>query len=366
MTTKYITDIRKIAKTDELLKRIPNNRPDSDKAPIGKRRGVGFADDAVFNPCQLLYTSTDGVYSFADIVDGKSLKIQDGTYNHCTQLNTITGMRETGSSPTLKMTLKPDGVFFKVPDGTYLYSIEWLLIDDILKVFHGLPDGYPPPNYWAFTSAQDAADFRLTRLIALDTLYTDHSITDLEPVTLTKDLVAGWNYSVDFPVFSFNTISSGYIGPGTQPDPLTTTELVFSVPNSYDYTIPPAGFSAGTYLQYPTMLDDDITMAYQSNLPGIPNDNSFQLRIRVENDKLWVPNPLETGVPIKYKNGVSIVTFEFGAGYTRKGVVHPAKDGGFLLYETSGGTPIGNVYVFRQDRTLTTVVPVAQMAAYLP
>jgi hypothetical protein len=90
----------------------------------------------------------------------------------------------------------------------------------------------------------------------------------------------------------------------------------------------------------------------------------FQLAIRPPYGR-WISKEGDTNAPNKYKYGVSTVTFCFADG-TRYGQVRPAKDGGFMLYETAteGGTPIGFARVYRQDRTLVTIVPANQIFVY--
>lgn len=389
MTTNkiFIENVRKIAKTDEILKKLPTNNLDVDKASIGKKRGVGLADDSVFNPCQLLYSSTDGVYTFAGLVAGtEGPRIQDGDYNHCAQVNTITGMRETGVSPTLKMILKPDGVFIPLPTD-YMYTSL-----DIIYLYLSNPELFDPVNKWAFYSPDDVVNFLISIYPAFSGIpYESHEL-DSEPFFLTEEQISTFNYEITYPVYKyivlFSSSSSVYSALGG---------FIFALPFDYDFSIDSQGI-----MQPPPLIDSPYSPTYGGSgaTPpiGVPDDeltvyantygypfyvwfnsmtvaygldptgiiqNAFQLAIDVGATNLWKPNPEETTAPVKYTNGVSIVTFEFGAGYTRTGMVRPAKDGGFMLGETTAGEYINNVYVYRRDRTLTTVVPAAQASAYL-
>ncbi len=378
MTTKYIQDIRKIAKTDEILKHLPKAQASQDKGSIGSNRGVGLADaDTMFSPCQVLYNTTDGSYTFADLVDGVAgPRVQDGTYNHCVTVNTITGMRETGtSSPDLLMMLKPDGRFFPNPS-QYYYTCDFLLTD-----FFTFPSEYSAPGYFGFSTAQEAVDKLLARITALDvSTYTSHSVTEtLESGTLDSAALVGYNYSETYPVYTVGVQRAGYIGGiGGTADPSYIMQVVFAVPYSYDYTLqaPPIDWPPTTppIIQYPFANNTIVitpdrsirnSLAVLGDLAQTPQPNQFSLAIEIAASRLWKPDPDETTAPLKYTNGVSTVTFDFGVSYARKGLVRPGKDGGFVLYETSTGTPINNAYVYRNDRTLAAVVPVSQIDTYV-
>ncbi len=349
MTNKiFVENVRKIAKTEEILKRLTNSLAEQDKSKIRGGRGVGFATTP-YSPCQLLYANTDGVYTFADLVDGiEGPRIQDGGYSHCTQVNTINGMRETGVSPTLPLTLKPDGVFLP-SNGGYYYTSEYLI-----QIWNGGMGGYTySPANWFFNSLEETQATIITALAANqpanDPPHTLTLITDITDVDIDSH-----HWVNTYPLYYFDGSADGI------------TDTIVGVPSNYDFTIDTFSTGDPGILEYPTLFSDHTFagMGYFSGLTT-PTAAGFQLAIDIGVTNLWKPNPAETTAPIKYYHGISIVTFDFGASYSRKGMVRPGKDGGFVIFELSGASPTGNAYIYRRDRTLTNVVPVAQMTPYL-
>ncbi len=357
MTKTFIENIKIIAKTDELLKKIPNVKPEVDKASIGSKRGVAFADDDVFEPCKLMYTSTDGVFTFAQLVDDApgTPRIQDGTYNQCSQVNTITEMRETATDPALRMILKPDGFF---------------LIADPENPSEPDPEAPPfdPDTPWEDTDNYTTGTLRYYRSLAaatgapMDTdtyggwiYYLDGGIPYyMDWIPLGETFEGGDETAYAYPNYNIGTIPVGY--PSLSP---ISDTVHFEQGVQYQYTWSSLGglpFAPGAV----------FAARRTDGLPPLPppTDEYFQLAIDPKT-RLWKPNPDETTAPSKYVNGVSTITMDFGADYSRKGVVRPAKDGGFLIYETSSGVPIGKVHVYRQDRTLSTIVPVSLLEVYL-
>jgi hypothetical protein len=389
MSKKYVEDIRRIAKTDEILKKLPHITPDKDKASILSNRGVGNPE-AAFDPCQYLYSTDDGSYSCADIIDGNGPKVQDGTNNHCSVLNTITSMREIDVSPTLLMTLKPDGVFLPPSTSGYLYTS-----NRAIGYYESYPELFDPINKWAFTTPEEVYDLVITKMAELQ----GSSPVPQELISTTfatlEDGIGSVNFSTSYPIyFAIYSLASDLSD--TQP----FNDVIFGLPFNYDYSID--SMSTGgdpdflacptaVYAQIPpeepveTFDLNTIGLFPDSKLMYIPYDafneweqpnalastgltstNSFQLAIDVGSTNLWKPNPDETTAPLKYYDGVSIVNFEFGTSYARTGTIRPAKDGGFVLYETDGGDPIGSCYVFRQNRTLATVINATQLNSFLP
>lgn len=396
MTTKYIEDIRKIAKTYEILKKIPIIGPLDDKPAIGSSRGVGLADaTTVYSPCQLLYGAQDGSYTFASLVDGApgTPRIQDTAespvngstvYNQCSTLNTITGMCETATCPTsianpnvLHMVLKPDGQFTNTP-GTLMYTSEYLINDYLsLGNFAGfnspstLTTLYPDPNAFLYPTPQACAAAVLARWITVDTLFTTHTLVPLTLIdpTLVAAVIGSYNFASTSAVYSFGIERAGYTGGGSVTDPQYYMDMCFAVPVDYNYTTPaPSGPYFGTTvpaIQYPRGREISTTPnATLSGLMGVFAIPAFQLAIDTADTRQWKPNPAEKTAPVKYSQGTSIIQMSFGTSFARTGVVRPAVNGGFMLYETSTGTPINNAYVYRQDRTLMAIVPVAQLASY--
>lgn len=372
MSKKFIEDVRKIAKTDEILKRIPNFPLEKDKSSILAGRGEGFPAQN-FDPCQFLYSAETSSYTFADLVDGiDGPRIQDGEFNSCAQVNTITGMRETGVSPTLKMILKPDGIFIN-SSSAYVYTSIDIISD---------PNLWDTTTKWYYPTYQEI-------ISKIEDFYGCTAIASPTEVVLpTLDSLGnpvddGWNFDITQTLYSvayeYNTGGGGFIG-----------GYIFRIAASTDLTInshsaagsalfidfPGQTFQEGgsppgfPYTEY--VIDGVTNYEFLETMTTVadvedPNiQNSFQLAVDVGGTNLWKPDPAESTAPLKYNNGVSTVVFEFEPpSYSRTGIVTPGKDGGFVLYELSGATPINNAYVYRRDRTLAAIVPVAQMQAYL-
>lgn len=137
------------------------------------------------------------------------------------------------------------------------------------------------------------------------------------------------------------------------------------LPNTWNkgsFSVNPGG---GGYTDY-------VDMGYGGQFGDTPSaggdmgfaPNQFQLKL---NSGLWTPKTGEP-FPLKYTNGVSTVNFYF-SNSTRQGQVVPAIDGGFAIYEVTFGdpsTPIGFAKIFRQDKTLQAIIPVAELKYYLP
>lgn len=100
-------------------------------------------------------------------------------------------------------------------------------------------------------------------------------------------------------------------------------------------------------------------------LSEVPDE--FQLAWN--DDGRWYPNtsPTDLDTPLKYYPNVSVVNVDFADG-ARHAVIHPGKDGGFVIYETDStySIPFGLARVFRFDRTLSAVIPVDLLTNYLP
>lgn len=74
-----------------------------------------------------------------------------------------------------------------------------------------------------------------------------------------------------------------------------------------------------------------------------PADNTYMLKLV---DGQFVTSNRDEDVPAKFKNPVSRVDFCFGSGGSRAGTIEVTKDGGHMVYETSGGNPTGIIRVY--------------------
>lgn len=96
-----------------------------------------------------------------------------------------------------------------------------------------------------------------------------------------------------------------------------------------------------------------------------PSDNTYILKL-VEGQ--FVTSTFDEDVPAKYKNPSSKIDFCFGAGGARHGSMEVTKDGGNMIYETSGGNPTGIIRVYDSSGSLAAAFDYASgwMAAYRP
>ena len=361
---KFIQNVRRIAKTEELLARLKNGQPKQDKAPIGASRGVGVG---LYDPCQLLYSSIAGTYSFADLVDSKAgPKVTDGKRNHCEFVNTINNMKETADT-SLSIVLKPDGMFLDSVDTGQKYYIS----DYVLHSNVNVTQPWFDPSTKFFYRTKEAAKTAGLAALAANSAFTILSSGSIELVAVPQAILDTYPAELIPGVITADTVLYKYSvtldNPTVGAPDFINYDSIIEVTSNYNYLIyrdPPNDTlphfatvhmaNSGLPETIETFLMDE---AYR---PG----NFFQLAL-LPPENLWKPNPAETTAPLKYKNGVSIVKMDFGTNFTRKGVVRPAKDGGFMLYETSGDVAINNIYIYRQDRTLAAVVPASQLNAYL-
>ncbi len=380
----FIDNVRKIALTNDILKRLPQIPPDKDKGRILGNRGVGVTTTStVFNPCQSLYSDADGTFTFADLVDGVAgPKLQDGTYNHCDQVNTITGIKEVNDLRSVKqIRLKPDGMVLadaaSVASG-YWYTTDLLLSTVITDSDFDQPLTGASENQWAFNTPQEALDFTIaTREFTLPG-FISHTSSALTATTVTDVDISGYNWSTAYPLYFY--VTSDLASPPTAYD---MNGYLYGIPYNYDFRLDDHGSGLPVHVEVP-IIDNpppapsvfanmDTFQVFETNFgtydPPFPLQvpTTFQLYID-STSGLWKPDPATLSItPLKYHNGVSIVSFYFGTTFTRTGEVHPAKDGGFMLYEVSApGVPINNVYVYRHDRTLSAVIPASQVHAYYP
>lgn len=362
-----IDDIRQIAKTDELERKIGNVLPTLDKARILGQRGVGLnTPETALSMCQSLYTDTDGVYTMKGIIDGtEGNQILDGNFNHCTQLNTLTGMFDLQET-SLGCILKFDGVFASADYIGYWYTSQTSISGN-----YYYPGLFDDTNLWAFTSAPNVqvSDQLVvdTQWTALEPVYfTGHNAVDSPIATsITSTNIGASNFLDTYPIY-FTSTSKLFSGGAYDPEYLTF-DYAFGIPKDYDFTsltTPvidfPTCFASGGSIQTSPYF---VEMATNQHTYVIPPGHVFQLALDREQGRWFYPSYRNTA-PLKYKNGVSIVTVGFDT--TRTAQVHPAKDGGFMIYELVAGVPSGSIRVYRADRTLATIVPAAQRAGYLP
>ncbi len=386
MSRRLVDNIRKIAKTKELESRIKLVKPDTDKNAIGINRGTGYpTEDETFATCQTLYSGENGAYAFEDIVDGTDEPgIVDGGYNACEQINTIIDMNECGDE-ALDMYLKPDGVYLDLDNTAGTDGLIWTS-NYALACFYAVGEdtGMEAPDLWSSATAEDAKDKLETLLGIFQDVPGNISggfagavafdMGALEEVSLPSD-----EWPEDQTVYKIAVNEMG------DPTPIYYY-YIFAIPASYDPRPTEAEYNAvcseDSYdsgldsLYFPNLdyeTGDYLAVCSAGSLRGTQylqgitkpdlGINAFQLALNATTG-LWTPNAGEP-FPVKYTQGVNIVKVCFGDG--RMGLVRPAKDGGFMLYEIDiSDVPVGYARVYRNNRTLVAIVPVAQLGFYLP
>jgi hypothetical protein len=197
MSKKFIEDIRRIAKTDEILKKIPNSTSDKDKASILSRRGTGYPAEQ-FDPCQFIYnTADDGSYTFANVIDGLGPKIPDGDVSDCTVINKITQCQDVDVA--ISMTLRPDGILTDEANGYYYTS------NYIMDRYASNPEEFDSSSKWAFPSPEEAAiksqEIYYNQYVGVLYSLSSGSPTTPELFPMPPEEVEGLNYSVNYPVY---------------------------------------------------------------------------------------------------------------------------------------------------------------------
>ena len=371
MSNRFRDDIRRIAETEELKKAIKPVKDRTDKKPIERTRGVGISE-VPFDPCKTLYSQDDGIYSMAGLIDGtEGPQIVDGEYNKCQQINTITGSYDLVDT-SLNAVLKPDGVF--LPATKYYASYRVMSTCAFFGDFTTLPFLDSVHGWW-YTSKEDAFNAGCEAMeyfydsIGDTVTFTTSSVVQ-EPLTEDYILDILYDSFEERYVYKENTLTTSTViyvsATSVSGDDIGFTES-WDVVREFNDT-----------LDYFILIDDPTTAYFMlpgRQVPGIDGWGNtlvtgglddyypgFQLAIDRNNTFLWFPQPNTSAAPTKYRLGASVLKMGFGVG--RVGNIVPAKDGGFILYETVADVPTGFARVFRADRTLSTVVPVAQLPIY--
>lgn len=233
----------------------------------------------------------------------------------------------------------------------------------------------PGPLYWASLTLNDAMDQTLAWENANQILIYSDSVCTwdapevevfIDPDIIHYDGVAppDWNWSASYQTWTRTINVSSVMG-----GDFTIDCLFFSIPDSYDYTLPsPDAFmsDSGLIIQLPGNSYDFI-YAYDPKV--VPPGVYKEFELAWQDDGLWHPptDPQDPDTPLKYYPSVSTVKVKFGDSTNRYATVTPSKDGGFLIYETdSEGVPIGDIRVFRHDRTLKAIVKSDELASWSP
>lgn len=103
--------IRKIAKTQELEKKIKKVELPIDRGTWEGSRGVGVRNNLPETICPLFYSTNPNSYDIADLLAGT---VGPALGDECAKLNTITGLTdfdETAAGETVHLIIQLDEVF---------------------------------------------------------------------------------------------------------------------------------------------------------------------------------------------------------------------------------------------------------------
>lgn len=102
----------------------------------------------------------------------------------------------------------------------------------------------------------------------------------------------------------------------------------------------------------------------EPEIPPIPEPVDVTIQLARTTTGYWYPKTGQEAVLEKYRNGVGMIRARYNSD-TQIAVIRENNVGGIMIYEESGGVPYGNVYVYRQDRSLLDVVTAAEIGQYL-
>jgi len=80
-----------------------------------------------------------------------------------------------------------------------------------------------------------------------------------------------------------------------------------------------------------------------------PDDGEYQLKLA--NGK-FIGSSFDPNLPLEFQQGSSKYNYKFGAGLTRTGSIEVTRNGGSMIYETSGGSATGIVRVYSSSGRL--------------
>ncbi len=189
------------------------------------------------------------------------------------------------------------------------------------------------------------------------------------PFSVDDRIVATNSGTTSPRAFSYSTVSSGpsIVGLGATSETGTVTVYQYNwittilgynvisgvgvIPQVYQYT---------TETVTSAMLVIYMPVAFDVN----PNPTPAPITLQIKQNQDGSYTPQTAGILPKY-DGVPVRQIKANFGIARIGVVKPAINGGFLLYEEIGNAPSGTVYVYDNTRAFVVAVPAAQIGQYL-
>jgi hypothetical protein len=312
-----------------------------------------------------------------DLIDGvREPQLNDGELNKCDTLDTIIGLYNN-NSPFQNMRLNPDGIERTATTGTTTtYYIAQGLTSEYRNYYYGLvsPGDYIDillaPTFGSPPAAFGYLSSSLANAVTLITTYYTNQDLYFESTAPGHDFVSTvgsassitptipWPTAL-FPVYTIPiTWTDNGVASGSACEFITafTTDLNPSEWTKY-LTLPYGPSSCVAADSSITYNDVDASLYSPPVAP-------FQLTLSTSSG-MW-EHTVGEPYPTKYENPVSSIAFSFGVN--RWGLLRPAKDGGFMIYETAeaSSVPIGDVRVYRYNRTLRTKVASTNMNYYLP
>ena len=155
----------------------------------------------------------------------------------------------------------------------------------------------------------------------------------------------------------------------------TGTEQIYVCGYTATQEVPSTGSDPWTVPQI--YIDTVTTMVYHRiihyypvhfEVVTVPPISQPPITLQMERNQDSTFTPKDHGVLFKYDNvpGVRVIRgWMDSPANTRTGVIAPAINSGFLLYEEVAGQPSGTVYVYNSNRALVIQIDAAQIGQYL-
>ena len=384
MTSRYVEDIRKIAKTKELTEALERAEA---KAPIIPKRGISYLSSSAKlgsttgtpvledtsgditedgdkpQPDEDTSGLTDEVtdedikdnttdsFTGKDIIDGDAgpeitgdnlgagIDINTG---QMTNLNTLSELSVTDPDTGYGVLIRLDGLGFPPPAYAAEYNGSGSWIDgEIAAVLYGYAHGF----YWEASFGSNQKDMTVNTLS--EKMVTEYRAT--APASDDYEWVRNELVTETFAKVYLRQIVSGGvpITPGSE-FALQMNRWTCTTTTSYCPVVAPT---------------EEYWQAVSGS--GLQTQEQYSLKYVLGQ---FNTSPFDLEAPLKYTHGEqSRIDFKFD-GATRFGAVEAGPDGGYMIYETNavGNDPTSDIKIYRQNGTLSTIAPSAAYSLVKP
>lgn len=286
------------------------------------------------------YNTTDGIVDVEGIIDGTldQSKTQsaiigpDGLiYDHTGALNGFTAV-DCNTGTDVEVRFRND---FPPPDATYddngnQITEEWTL-PDVAPTLLGFSSG----TQWGTGIGPTGPYFTTAMGVANNLNQTVSGGGN----TITASF---WKSGSD--AYNGGTWRIEYYPTGFPGSPTVLETLVSSQGCTADDADSTCPITAPTEQYWPS--DDKVSLKYEGG--------SFQ------------GSEFDEDRPLENANPAGQIDFCFGSGGSRTGTIEPTHSGGFIIYETSAGTPTGTARIYDTSGQLVGAVDAANKGAYTP